>query len=92
MITARFDFRSEKFYPAVRTTASSLAQSINELPKDPTSPDGYTFVTVHAWSKGLDDIYDTIQLLDADVRVVNAEEFIEQVCKNIHLRTKNSKP
>lgn len=83
LVTARFDFRSEKFYPAVRTTASSLAQSINELPKDPASPDGYTFVTVHAWSKGLDDIYDTVQLLDSDVRVVNAEEFIELVRENI---------
>jgi hypothetical protein len=83
MITARFDFRSEHFYSAVRTTASSLARSINELPKDPAGPDGYTFVTVHAWSKGLDDIYDTIQMLDADVRVVNAEEFIELVSENL---------
>jgi hypothetical protein len=83
MVTARFDLRDEQFYPAVRTAASSLAESINKLPKDPTSPDGYTFVTVHAWSKGLDDIYDTIQLLDKDVRVVNAEEFIEQLRQNV---------
>ncbi len=82
MITARFDFRSEPFYPAVRTTASALAQSINELPKNPAAPEGYTFVTVHAWSKGLDDIYETIQLLDAEVRVVNAETFIELVRLN----------
>jgi hypothetical protein len=83
MVTARFDFRDEKFYPFVRSTASLLADSINKLPKNPASPDGYTFVTVHAWSKGLDDIYDTIQLLDPDVRVVNAEEFIEQLCLNV---------
>ena len=83
LVTARFDFRSENFYPAVRTTASSLAQSINALPKDPSGPDGYTFVIVHAWSKGLDDIYDTIRLLDEDVQVVNAEQFIELIRRNI---------
>jgi hypothetical protein len=83
MVTARFDFREEKFYPSVRSTPSSLADSINQLPKDPTCSDGYTFVTVHAWSKGLNDIYDTIQLLDPNVRVVNAEEFIEQLRLNV---------
>ncbi|HOK95254.1 MAG TPA: GxGYxYP family putative glycoside hydrolase [Anaerohalosphaeraceae bacterium] len=84
MVTARFDFRQEAFYPAVRSTPQALADSINQLPKNPASPDGYTFVTVHAWSKGLDDVYQTIQLLDKDVRVVNAEEFIEQVRQNLH--------
>ncbi len=74
MVTARFDFRTEQFYSSVRPTAESLARSINAMPKDPTSPDGYTFVTVHAWSKGLDDVYETIQLLDPDVKVVNAED------------------
>ena len=83
MVTARFDFRSEQFYSAVRSTPESLARSINALPKDPTSPDGYTFVTVHAWSKGLDDVYKTIQLLDPNVRVVNAEEFIERIRQNL---------
>lgn len=83
MVTARFDFRTEQFYSAVRPTAESLARSINALPKDPTSPNGYTFVTVHAWSKGMDDIHETIQLLDADVRVVNAEDFIELIRRNV---------
>jgi hypothetical protein len=92
MVTARFDFRDESFYPAVRSTASALARSINELPKDPASPEGYTFVTVHAWSKGLDDIYDTIQLLDPKVRVVDAEAFIELVRQNLKPSSQSSKP
>lgn len=83
MVTARFDFRSNDFYSAVRTNPQSLAESINELPADPESPEGYTFVTVHAWSKGLDDVYETIQLLDDDVRVVNAEQFIKQIRLNM---------
>lgn len=84
MITARFDFRQEAFYPAVRSTPKDLADSINQLPKNPASPDGYTFVTVHAWSKGLDDVYQTIQLLDKNVRVVNAEQFVELVRQNLN--------
>ncbi len=83
MVTARFDFRTEQFYSSVRPTAESLARSINALPKNPASPEGYSFVTVHAWSKGLDDIYKTIQLLDPEVRVVNAEEFIERIRRNL---------
>lgn len=83
MVTARFDFRDEQFYPAVRSTPAALARSINVLPKDPSSPDGYTFVTVLAWSKGLNDVYETIQLLDPDVRVVNAEAFIEHIRQNL---------
>ena len=83
LVTARFDLREEQFYPAVRSTARSLADSINQLPKDPASLDGYTMVTVHAWSRNLDDIYNTIQLLDHGVRVVDAEEFIEQLRQNV---------
>ena len=85
MVTARFDFREEAFYSAVRSTPAALAASINALPKDPTSPDGYTFVTVHAWSKGMDDIYETVQLLNPDVKVVHAEEFIERIRQNLTL-------
>ncbi|MCF7976341.1 MAG: hypothetical protein K9N55_21160 [Phycisphaerae bacterium] len=83
MVTARFDFRRETFYPSVRPTAKSLADSINALPRDPASEAGYTMVTVHAWSKGLDDVYDTIQQLDPNVRVVHAETFIELLHRNV---------
>lgn len=84
MVTPRFDFREETFYPAVRPTAAALAESINALPKDPTTPEGYTAVTVHAWSKGIDDVYETIQQLDPEVRVVNTEDFIELIRLNLH--------
>lgn len=83
MVCARFDFRQDKFYSAVRQTPKQLADSINALPKDPSDPNSYTFVTVLAWSKSLDDVKKTIDLLDKNVRVVNAEEFIEQLQANI---------
>ena len=83
MVCARFDFRNDAFYPAVRRTPEELARSINELPRDPSSPDSYTFVTVLAWNKNLDDVKKTIELLDKEVRVVNAEELIELLHQNI---------
>jgi hypothetical protein len=83
LVTARFDFRDNAFYDAVRVTPADLANSINAMPTDPTSPEGYSVVIVHAWSRGMNDIYDTIRLLDSDVRVVHAEEFIEQLYLNM---------
>jgi hypothetical protein len=83
MVCARFDFRQDAFYSAVRKTPKDLAESINALPRDPSDPNSYTFVTVLAWSKSLDDVKKTIDLLDKNVRVVNAEEFIEQLRSNI---------
>ncbi len=83
MVCARFDFRDDAFYSAVRQTPAKLAESINALPRNPADPNSYTFVTVLAWSKSLDDVKKTIDLLDKNVRVVNAEEFIEQLRANI---------
>ena len=83
MVCARFDFRDEEFYPGVRSSPESLAQSINDLSTDVTSSEAYTFVTVHAWSRDMNDIFETVRRLDADVRVVNAEEFIELIRENV---------
>jgi hypothetical protein len=83
LVTARFDYSSNNFHSAVRTTAADLAASINALPTSPASSSGYTVVIVHAWSKSLTDVYDAIQLLDSDVRVVHAEDFIEQLYLNM---------
>lgn len=87
MVTARFDFREETFYPAVRPTPKALADSINALPKDPSSPDGYTAVTVHAWSRGIDGVAETIGLLEDHVRVVDAETFIRLIRQNVTPQT-----
>jgi len=83
MVTARYVFSDNEYDPSIVTTAAELASNINSLPKDPTSQNGYTFVIVHAWTKGIDDVYDTIQLLDSNVRVVQPEDFIEQLYLNM---------
>jgi hypothetical protein len=83
IVTARFDFRQEKFYPHVRSTPEELAAALNAMPRNPDSPDGYSFVTVHAWSRGLDEVYETIGRLEPGVRVVGPEEFIELVRMNL---------
>lgn len=79
MVTARLDFRDDVFYSNVRDTAADLAASINELPTTPDNENGYSFVTVHAWSRGWNDVADCIKLLDSDVRVVTPDEMIEQL-------------
>lgn len=57
----------------------NLAASINALPADPYSEDGYTFVIVHAWSYGWDEVATCIDNLDSNVRVVTPNELIEQI-------------
>ena len=79
MVTARFDYRDNIFYSNVKATASDLAASINAMPATPNNENGYTFVTVHAWSRGWNDVADCIRLLDSDVRVVTPDEMIEQL-------------
>lgn len=83
IVTARFDFRQEKFYPHVRSSPEELAAALNAMPKNPDSPDGYSFVTVHAWSRGLDEVYAVIERLEPAVRVAGPEEFIELIRLNL---------
>ena len=73
----------------------SIASSINNAPADVYSREGYTFIIVHAWS-GLDTdgnfapsgdtmaaVAKLISLLDADVEVVGASEFMNRIKDNL---------
>ena len=79
MVTARFDFRDNAFYSAVRVTPQDLANSINAMPANPYNESGYSFVTVHAWSRGWNEVAQCIELLDDNVRIVTPNEMIEQL-------------
>lgn len=61
---------------------SSLASKLNSKTTDVNREDCYTPVVVHAWSYGLDDVWNCVQQLDSNVRVITPEEMIERVKMN----------
>jgi len=79
MVTCRYTLWDGAQYEGVSRTPAQLAASINSLPTDPYSENGYTFVIVHAWTYQMNDVAACISSLDSDVRVVTAEELIEQL-------------
>jgi hypothetical protein len=82
LITTRYTLWDSSQYEGISRTPAQLAASINALPTDPRNPDSYSFVMIHAWSYGLDDVAETISLLDSNVKVINAEEMIERLYLN----------
>jgi GxGYxYP putative glycoside hydrolase C-terminal domain/GxGYxY sequence motif in domain of unknown function N-terminal len=62
---------------------TSVATAINAAPRDPTDPDSYTLVTVHAWSKTLQNIKTVVDQLAPDVRVVTPQAFTTLVTNNV---------
>ena len=51
---------------------------------DPASPDGYSFITVHAWSGyTTDDLYEMTKKMGDHIKVVTPDEFMKQIKKNI---------
>ena len=73
----------------------SIADSINSAPANVYSQEGYTFIIVHAWS-GLDTegnfvpngdtmaaVAKLVSLLDGDVEVVGASEFMNRIKDNL---------
>jgi len=61
----------------------SLAEKINELPKDPNSKNGYSLIPVHNWSNSVDSILACINGFDENVRVVSPDEFLNLVKDNL---------
>ncbi|MBQ2915730.1 MAG: hypothetical protein IJE51_02960 [Clostridia bacterium] len=65
-------------------TPEECLEKLNSAPVDVTSEDGYSFVTIHAWSGyTMDDICDMISKLDSHVKVVTPDEFMQQIIKNV---------
>lgn len=61
----------------------SIARIINIAPTDPTNPLSYSFISVHPWSKSLEDVQKTISLFDGDVEVVTPEVFMQRLAANV---------
>lgn len=66
-----------------KSTPESLAAEINAGSTNIYSQDGYSLISVHAWTRGVDDIIDTISRLNPNIRVVAPDEFVWLVKKNI---------
>lgn len=62
---------------------SAMAERINGYAKDPTTIEGYTVINVHPWSMTYQDVVELVSLLDEDVVVVTADDFIRLVTDNV---------
>ncbi len=82
LVPCRYTLWDQSQYSGISQNGVQLANSINALPTDPQNPASYTFVIVHAWSYGLNEVANCIANLDPDVRVVTPDELIAQVRMN----------
>tara|TARA_B100001250_G_scaffold73043_1_gene59620 strand:- start:1624 stop:3471 length:1848 start_codon:yes stop_codon:yes gene_type:complete len=70
----------------------SLSQKINNLPKDPYSPSGYSLIPVHNWSNSVDSILLCSQLFTENIRIVSPDKFINLIKENLNNKYKNEIP
>ncbi len=61
----------------------SMAERINGYAKDPTTIEGYTAINLHPWSMSYQDAVKLVSLLDENVVVVTADDFIRLITENV---------
>ena len=64
-------------------TTQSLADKINQLPKTPSSAEGYSLIPVHNWSNSVDSIIACANLFTDDIRVVAPDKFVNLITNNL---------
>ncbi len=79
---------NDKPFVTIRETLWSanvekMAERINGYAKDPTTIQGYTAINLHPWSMTYNDVKTLVSLLDDDVVVVSADDFIRLVTDNV---------
>ena len=77
-----------KPFVAIRETlwnanVEAMAARINSYSKDPTTIEGYTAINLHPWSMTYQDAVKLVSLLDEDVVVVSADDFIRLITENV---------
>lgn len=77
-----------KPFVAIRETlwnanVESMAERINGYSKDPTTIEGYTAINLHPWSMSYQDAVKLVSLLDENVVVVTADDFIRLITENV---------
>ena len=64
-------------------TPGRVAYRLNSLPVDITSANGYTVVTVHAWTASMKDVCKVVSLLDDNIVVVSIDEMMQLIKDNV---------
>ncbi len=70
-------------------TVQELADKLNNASRDANSPDGYSLIPVHAWSRTVADVNAVVDLLDDDVIVVTPDEFVKRIINKLGTATAN---
>ncbi|TWI86395.1 PA14 domain-containing protein [Chitinophaga japonensis] len=65
------------------SSPQSLAAQLNQASTDIYSGDGYSLISVHVWSRSVNDVLDCISRLGPNVRVVAPDEFVWLIRKNL---------
>jgi len=65
------------------TKDEEVVERINNGSTDITSPEAYSLVYVHAWSKNMDDVAKMVSQFNENVRIVNPEQFMELITENV---------
>lgn len=79
---------NDKPFVSVRETMwneniEAMAERINSYSRDPSSIEGYTVLNIHPWSHSYQDVVKLVSLLDENVVIVTADDFIRLVTENV---------
>ncbi len=79
---------NDKPFVSIRETlwnanVEAMAERINSYAKDPTTIEGYTAINLHPWSMTYQDAAKLVSLLDENVVVVTADDFIRLITENV---------
>jgi hypothetical protein len=80
VVSARYQLWDGSF-----DSVATLIPKLLELPKDPSSADGYSLVTVHVWSNNVTDAFQVYEALQkaGGFDVVTPNTFVERIAKNM---------
>ncbi len=65
------------------TKDEEVIERVNNGSTDITSRAAYSLIYVHAWSKDMDDVANMVSKFNENVRIVNPEQFVELITKNV---------
>ena len=65
------------------TDDDEVVERVNKGSVNVEEPEAYSMIYVHAWSKNMDDVAKMVSKFDEHVRVVNAEQFMDLITKNV---------